>query len=302
MKNQTKTLISQQLTKTFPDIIQEFVTPEDAKLIVSEHMYNNQRPQKDKAIKKYREFMQNGDWDGNSVIRFGRSDENTKWRVIDGQHRMKALAQFDKPMQFHLIFDSYKTERELAAAYGKIDRGVARTESDIVHAFGSPGAKNLTSLIAAVKFIHAKFNRVFQSRLTPEELNDLVVEWKPYADKFDGLVNFKGSIKPLLRRYVIFAFCIYIIRYGTDHEKVNDFISGIAKNDGLSKNDPRRHFIDFISKYNFSESAKRESITSNEYAVYYMAELWNKFYCDKTIERARKINTQSELAILGLKI
>lgn len=113
----------------------ETITPESAKLYLG-HNTNNRNISKIK-VKEYLEQMLRGQWRlSTDAIAF-----DTDGVLINGQHRLIALIEYGKPLQF-LVGRNYKRE-----TFSIIDTGKNRTAGDVLQVNGVKNSKNIASII-----------------------------------------------------------------------------------------------------------------------------------------------------------
>lgn len=260
---------------------------ETAKTILSERNYENQRRLKPASVAQYAESMETGDWSEISIIRFGCSAENSRWRLIDGQHRLHAIVKSDLQQTFKIEFDTFETELALKEAYGKMDRGVPRTDMDAMLVYGdsrlAPGEMN--RFIAAIKLIDSGFTARRIEKFPATRLRRLFVEWEPYAVKMQELrlkCNISRDVREPLRRSSMIAVFMFLIRYAKKQSQAEDFIRSIYEDSGLIANDPRKHVVEMLKKFNVrnGRNPNAASLDSGDLSGFTIA-CWNLFASGK---------------------
>lgn len=280
-------ILLSQLTKLTPTIRHCLIDVETAKMILLERNYENQRKLKPSSVVQYAEYMKMGDWSEISIIRFGCSVENSRWRLTDGQHRLHAIVKSSLPQTFKIEFDTFETELDLKEAYGKMDRGVPRTDMDAMLVYGdsrlAPGEMN--RFIAAVKLIDSGFAGRRIEKFPATRLRKLFVEWEPYAVKIQELrlgCNVSSDVREPLRRSSMISVFMFLIRYAKKQSQAEDFIRSIYEDSGLIANDPRKHVVEAVKRFNVrnGRNPSAASLDSRDLSRFTIA-CWNLFVSGK---------------------
>lgn len=276
-----------QLTKLTPTIRHCLIDVEIAKTILSDRNYENQRRLKPSSVSQYAESMEMDDWSEISIIRFGCSTENSQWRLTDGQHRLHAIVKSNLPQTFKIEFDTFESELDLKEAYGKMDRGVPRTDMDAMLVYGdsrlAPGEMN--RFIAAIKLIDSGFTARRIEKFPATRLRKLFVEWEPYAVKVQELrsqCNVSRDVREPLRRSSMISVFMFLIRYAKKQSQAESFIRSIYEDSGLITNDPRKHVVEMVKKFNVRNGRNFNAVTldSRDLAGFTIA-CWNLFASGK---------------------
>lgn len=113
------------------------VTPEQARDILANNLFKDQRKVAGTHISFLKTTMENGEFDGGSPIRFASLGDLVPV-LIDGQHRLHAISQMpsDYKPQLTVITSHCNTPEEVAQIYARIDRGRSRSLVDALQALG----------------------------------------------------------------------------------------------------------------------------------------------------------------------
>lgn len=194
-------------------------TPNVAGEILSNHNQTN-RPMSTATILKYEKDMKNDAWiDGVTEISF-----DVKKQLADGQHRLQALFNVQKPQVFKVSFN------EPLEAFKVIDSGKKRTPSD---ALALAGYKNKATLSAMIR----KYNHYLSKKgnmwniSTPcnsqETLN--IVENNPTMTEISAFVDNTKHIQFIGNKSDI-ATAYYILKR-VDSEKADIFMKDFLINE-----------------------------------------------------------------------
>lgn len=272
-----------QLTKLTPTIKHCLIDVETAKTILTERNYENQRRLKSASIKQYVSDMKAGEWGEISIIRFGCSVENSRWRLTDGQHRLTAVISSGLPQTFKIEFDTFETEGDLKIAYGQMDRGAMRTDVDAMRVYGKTqvGEGDYSRFVAAIKHIDYGFNASKISRFPVTKLRKLFVEWESSMIELSNLradISVSKEVNEATRRSSTMAVFLYLIRYANDKNQAYEFIKAIYQDSGLISNDPRKHAVEVLKGFYIQSSSKNRnnSIDGRQISCFLIA-CWNLF-------------------------
>jgi hypothetical protein len=115
--------------------------------------FENNRKPKNSVIASFADTLDSGDFAIGSTLRIARNAAG-QWVLVDGQHRLMAIAKSGRKTWMMIVAD----ERPANIAYAKFDNlGSIRTNSDVFGSLLGWRSKNWSSVIAAAKIIHNKF-------------------------------------------------------------------------------------------------------------------------------------------------
>jgi hypothetical protein len=229
----------------------------------------NNRHLNKSLINKYRRLMNIGRWVLNGeTIKVGQVDG--LFVLLDGQHRLNAIASADKPVNVSLALglspDHFKT----------IDTGRARSAGDILK---MAGYKNVHVLSAAVRWLltyeRDEYLR-WTSELCPEDILEGLKRWPRMQDLVVNAEHMRHVLQPSIG-----AFFIYVTQH-IDPEKCFDFFNKVEHGEGLSKKDPILAFRTIMIKYR-----SQQVLLDKRYALAYLINTWNAYYNEVTIGSIR---------------
>lgn len=123
------------------EINKETITPAKAKAML-ERNFEGQRNIRKNVVDKYASDMRSGAWNESVGGLIVVSDTN---KVIDGQHRLRAVIESDTPIEFYV-----QTGVE-ESAYKVIDSGISRTVQDVIDCKHKAAVAAIARMMAAFK-------------------------------------------------------------------------------------------------------------------------------------------------------
>jgi hypothetical protein len=233
------------------------VTPEMANEWLTQCPFERQRNLRDHHVLLLALEMENGSFIPHSSIVFAELDG--KRYLIDGQHRLRAIALYGRPVSMPVLELKASSHREIEEWYSSIDQGLKRTAVDAIRAqglakeIGGISDRQAGRLSGAVRQIAsgfidttkgvgiAKGNQVRAAR-SNAFVSRLMREWADEGRRYFAMLQ--GGEKAnmhLLERAPVIACALLTIRYRSgDAEK---FWPEMADDDGLSRSDPRKRFL-----------------------------------------------------------
>lgn len=201
------------------------VTPELARFILAEYNVNN-RPIRTHRISELCDEMNAGRWVNTRVPLIFNEDAH----LIDGQHRLRAVAQFGAPVRMDVVF------RADPKAFAFIDRGAKRHASDIL---AIDGIANSQTVAAAIQWI-AQYDRGDlnantrkRTPLKPDQVLEKYHELPRIQESVDpGRAVAKTRLAPASIATAMHYICAQQSRTDAD-----EFFSRVADGVALSGND-----------------------------------------------------------------
>jgi len=118
------------------------ITPEIARDLLSRNTDN--RNMREKTAQFYADQIKGGKWELNgTTIVVGENG-----RILDGQHRLRAIVLANKPIQSFIVTDIAEN------TFGTIDVGLRRSPSDILHIHSGGRVRWGTAIAAALKIVY----------------------------------------------------------------------------------------------------------------------------------------------------
>ena len=252
---------------SYPDGVVGFVTPGDmvltaqqASLITTNCVHAIQdkiRPLDNPAAKEHiatlSTIMRTDDaWMHETQIRFGVLDGRL-W-CMDGNHRVRAQATAGISVPWNIKVDYYDDEQAFRSAFHKFNTNVrSRTEAQILGAAGFASEHGISkstasALYAAVSFIVLGFRTGRNDRTEDEIRKSRIVDVRmDIAFKHVGaahaldecLKKADGKVKRKILTAGVAAVALVTLGTRTTAAAAKEFWTGLARNDGLAKGDPR---------------------------------------------------------------
>lgn len=288
------------VTGTLGDIATKecIISPGDARHILAIHLWKNQRGARKNKVSYYSRMMKNGEWAGITVIRFAKDAETGNIYLIDGQHRLAAVADSGVAQKF-LIIVEVAAEDEIPTLYANIDRGLTRTPRDQYHAYGIDSSygwsvKQMNAAITAVRFISFDLGMQSQTReLSTNEMLQLIEKYGEFMDIYmvdivneaPGPVMKRAAMRGSVIGVATITLAQSVMQYGD--EKVMDFWNGSLSGIGLSKNDPRLLVNRFLRETTLSTAGtvRGQYHVTPLYTARYLGNCFNAWVTDRKLSR-----------------
>lgn len=270
------------------------ITPEAAQSILDSCHYDRQRNLKKSNVIFLRKQMEAGKFLPTTTLTM--DVRKTSVGLVDGRHRLTAVVESETTQGFWLQFLCAPIAR--AEVYTTIDTGVARTNYDGMIALGtfddySFGSSRMSSIVAAVRRIYAGMLSSDREKLTATETSDLVREWVKVSEVFHDHTS-GGTLSNRLRSSKIMAVGLLTTRF--QPERSEEFWRGVSADDGLAKDDPRKHLIRQL--VDRSSPLRSISGSHDKWSALYMAKCWNLFWANEAKSRII-IDTSSDIILDG---
>lgn len=265
-----------------------------AKRILQEANFPRQRKVKDARLKKHKTRLEDGTWRGESFpITFAvippQGDEPAKIWLVNGQHRVTAISEHNVPVTIRVILHYVKNEDEAATLYTYFDDpSESRTDIEVLDAKGITHNLGLprdvvTALYGALSFLRNDLEPAYYQTSSGESARDRdgrmhdIGEWTNEARVFweDIKISDAWTKRKLLRPSVT-AIALFTYRY--QPAKAHDFWTGIARQDGLHKGDPRDTLVKDFRNRQTNTAGRGANNPRN--VLLTVAKAWNAF-CEK---------------------
>lgn len=226
------------------------VSPEMACRILNECRYSHQRIIRPRLVARYAADMKAGRWNPGSVIEFTNVGEACF--LINGQHRLSALADALAPQDFLFKFEALPDMEAVARRYYTADTGGARTITEAINSTDATKKTGLTAteikaVLPAARYIAAGFDTTIKkdSLLSPDQSLRLLAFWcEPAREFFDAIDGCPKYIKYRLATSAVLAVALVTFRYQCSDAK--RFWSRAAANDGLRAGEPEKVLLDYV--------------------------------------------------------
>lgn len=285
------------------------VTPQIAQEMLSKNNYERQRFVRPRKVDEYADAMSKGRFEPGTQISFGVVG-NEPPRIMDGQHRLRAVIKSGKSQMFVIRVVRYPSEEHLSMAYGHFDQHARRSVSDNLRAIGLDADYGLTArqtryLTGALKDIYVDDFGANRSG-KPMPIEDV----RGWFDEYIGAAELYWEItagapqymRSSLDRSATMSVALVTAKYGVakfGETCVSDFWSGVAHDDGLILTDPRkvanRHLLTSVMA---SGNGKGQRV-SVAYSSRYVANCWNAWVENRKIRNSIVQDQDKPIRIAG---
>lgn len=272
------------------------VNKEIADYFLESHPYEGQRELDPWWVKELEGFLRKGDWreDAIEIVWLDGTGHMT-----NGRHRCTAVSNCAIPAWMFLQQKRVSSVEELQDEYARCDRGRMRNVRDALHAYGvDKDIPDLTFVAAAVNGIRKEwgFTRRGAKRLeirNPEFLRDAVMEWRPWAVKYLGLIKGATWIPgKRLKSAGVMSIAMVTLRYvGTDAE---EFWKMCAKGDPLPPKEHPAYLLGRILGPSTVLKGSRVPTLARE-----VASVWNSYYQGETRTKRTTVDLSQPIKLLG---
>lgn len=282
------------------------LSPGTAKRILEELNFPGQRPINSARVYGKKLAIITGDWVGSFPVDFAALPDGRIW-LLDGQHRLTAISEQDTPVFITLRLievDSEKDAKKLYAGYDLTES--VRTTRQIIDAVGIAKEVGITERLARSVF---EASAILLNNMEPitgsanvrkrpeifakQKRLEAISEWAKEAKEFELLVN---SAAPALKAKIKTSGPLSVAIYTLRHQpaRAREFWSGLAKNDGLRRGDPRATLIQDYLTRSVGTGSNRQRVQQTTLA-------WNAF-CEGRDLKIIKCIEDSPIVIWGTPV
>lgn len=257
--------------------------PTGARVILAHLNFPKQRKIDGSRVYGHRRAIITGDWLEGHVITFVELPDGRIW-LVDGQHRLTAIAEGDENIRVTIRIVEVESEREARQFYAGFDQATSvRTTSQIIEAVQADTDSGLSKAMAQAVFDASVLLANNLEPLTgpasvknnPELFSQktrikAIADWAIEARQYEQIINkAKRTLRTRLMQSGPTAVALYTLRHQA--VKAKDFWTGLAENDGLRSNDPRAVLYADLLTRNLGTGAIRQRVQQSAVA-------WNAFY------------------------
>lgn len=265
----------------------QLVTPALARRITEEATFRRQRPIKSHHVEFLAQQMRHGRFTSGTQIVFVRLPDG-QFYFVNGYHRMHAQIRTGKSIEYQILIHDAEDEEEIIRFYYRQDRGQrVRSEAEVLAAVGAAEKYNLTKTMTRAVFqaqplIDNNFVRPTVYADPTARDDDLRLEacrpWWAVAAEYEALI--KGAPTPIHSRLTSSqAAAVGLITIKYQPEKAVEFWRGLAMDDGLRRDDPRKALlIDF---------GWRKWLKHGSDGCVVISLAWNAFYAGRTLQQIK---------------
>jgi hypothetical protein len=289
------------------------VTPDMARMWLSGRPYKGQRPLRPYHVKFLAEEMRRGHFRPTAEVAF--AVEDGRHYLVNGNHTLHAIALCEIPQLVIVMEYQSQGEEDTAFTYGAIDTNVSRTINDLFSAINLKDevaftATQLNFVGAAVKFINSKFRHrpIGLERTHYDDYLRLIREYAPSAHEYiDMVAGLPQEVSKPCFRAATLSVALVTIRFSAQvlgRDRVSDFWKGVAFDDGIQSNDPRkavhRHLLT-VGMSGGGSGYKRRSATqsSPSHSARTIASCFNAFVERRSLTKTLVMDASAPIKILG---
>ena len=275
------------------------VTPSLAARILNECRYLRQRPVKEWRVAYQVGEMKAGRFKQGRQISFALLDGSLI--LVNGYHRNTAVVRSGRAQTFMIEVVEVETPQEVAELYatydvGGAERSMLETAGELL-VQGDLSNPQLSALLRAVQIISTHFRKpsvnedatILYSRLAR---GNVARAWYPYAEQYFALTSDAvPQVKTALHRQPVVAVALMTLKH--EPEKAEEFWKGLAMDDGLARNDPRKALLEKLRSH--------EAVHSIPAQLQAVAAGWNAFYEGRRLKEIR-VRPDKPFTIAGTKI
>jgi hypothetical protein len=264
-------------------------TPAQANKVFTDLRYEFNRDEKKakQHISALARMMRSGAWRSGGAIEFARTPDG-KLTLVDGHHRMLAQVEAAVNVVWNVLIHEVPDEKALASLFWTYDTTLRkRSMSNVLAGVSAAESMGLTATMARVTASAAVVidngmrpnNGSATRAYTPEETLSLAAEWATEAALYDECVNLAPhQIRGKLRSAQIAAAAFVTFR--ADTMVATSFWTGIARDDGLRKGDPRKTLLEWMRDTHLAGSGPSSAAVA-------VARAWNAYRVNETINFIR---------------
>lgn len=253
-------------------VYQKLVTPEMAKKYLDKNKGNRKLTERNTQF--FYQQMATGKWMlAADPIKFGEDG-----RLLDGQHRLKALIKYGKPLEMFIA------EGLSDNVFSVLDTGRNRNASDILSIKGyksfnalSATAKSILMFNAGVYSDHNKTSKDFRAS------NQMILEFVEKNPRLHEDINYVNAI---YRRFRYLGFSrlvmLYFLLSKKNAEKADEFFEKYSTGIDLNQDSPIR----ILRERFILDSQNKTKLTLRDKTAIFI-HAWNAYISNKKIERIK---------------
>lgn len=290
-----RSLKEQKMQTITPKVAREYI---DRCNHDPERMKTLMRPIRENWVDVLADRMRNGQFMPSATIVLAHSGADTY--LVNGNHTLRAIERSGIPQKLPIIHHQVPTIDGVRQLYATYDRGLSRSMSDSLRAYGATESLGLpidevNYLAAAVRFMLADMGdssqRVWGRKISDDSLLQMMVPWAlPYIRLKEALKETDAHInKMILRRRPVLT--VALITVVGQPSRAIEFWEAVKTGEGLYRTSSALRLREYLMMYNTSgrsgiTGAKAPSETLSRY-VRTVAYCWNKWYDNEPIATMR---------------
>ena len=248
------------------------VSPEEAKALRAACHYERQRDISQRHVTRLASEMSRGWFLQGTPIWFCVSPDQSMV-IVNGNHTLEAIAEAGISVPLTFIYQQVVSDAEIARAYAAFDIQRTRSWAAAAHAAGlDTNIVEVNKVLAAIGYLVSDF--------APQGSKPAVSSRQA---RFAALEEYRGAYQVIhaawhgspqhnnrvLLRAPVYAVALATARY--QPSKAEEFWGGMAFDDGLRSNDPRKVLLRYLHNRSGDASHRRLSVLASSAA-------WNLFF------------------------
>lgn len=271
------------------------ISPAMARHLRDTKHFERQRAINDRNVERLAAEMSRGWFQSGTPIFICQTPDGREF-IVNGNHTLEAIHASGVTVPLTMIRRKVRNLEEVAKCYATFDLQRLRTWADTIQATGlSDQLPMARHVVAALSLIQQNFGYqprdVFLTQSRQLRLG-LVPEYVQAAHVLAAaLQNAPKAAQRTVRRKAFFAVALYTARY--QPAAAAEFWGGMAMDDGLRRDDPRKALLRFAA--NNTPNAVNSRAPEHARAA---AAAWNAAFEGRTLEYCRPM-TMKDIRILG---
>lgn len=259
------------------------VTPEMASDWISHRSYDRNRKISKVIVAKYLQDMKAGRW---KTTRQGLIFD-TQGKIIDGQHRLSAVANGEMTVAFWVYPNESRDTFEV------LDQGYKRLPSHLLAlpyaSAVAAGARYLAVLADEDPWSLPRFNRV-----TTPEIFQTVYEWPELSRYVTRAYDVRTATSITISPHLAVLAQAARTELGTP-EKIKSWMDGLVSGDNLAADDPRLHLRNrFTRAYHVLRGNMNRDLNYN-----LIAKAWNDYAQGRSMAQLRWRTNEGITPVVG---
>lgn len=226
--------------------------------------------------------------------------------LIDGQHRLSAIAQSGLAQDMIVVHRQFNTYDEIAQTYRHVDIPLVRKPSDFLRIRGTSQltATQQNALSAAVRCIKAFAREVpahySNSKLPVDELIALVDKWEAQALQYFSVVRSQEHCRVHGRLDGAPVLSVALITYFIDPVRANKFWTSVVTGEG-NIDSPTRVYREFLLAHPILHSGSAQYVNAKDNYFFTGIACCNAFYKEKPLRNIKIKHLKEKMVIAGCK-
>lgn len=291
------------------------IGPEEARELIDNHMFERQRSLDLKHVKKLEKAIEEKKFTQNTMIWFAYY--NGTPHIIDGQHRLHAVANTGVAQTFSLLHQDFKSYDEIGETYRHLDHHKVRTIVQDAEAIGLREKlglsvqefKFLSNVLPHLKSGCTRRRTGYNFGMDEDERFEKMPVYGPYMRELLDLIDgARTKHRARMLRASTLAIALLTLRFSAPlslargGRSVHQFWTGMAFDNGLMADDPRKVALQHILDYeiDIGDTNKTGHQRTAAYSSRYVAQCFTAYMERRSIKFTRVYDEVSPLGIYGV--